>query len=187
MAVHNKTDWSEVLVRHDGTDTEFLAREACLVDEHGGNERPLAVLLDNLEFDRLRYQNDRNAAKVKLGQQTADIQKLVDSIKDGLAAGRSWRIDTWDELETEFGVFDEVDTSVPMREVTGSFSLSGTVEFTIKVPKNWDEDAIKEFVGDNLDLDHVDSLSFIVDNDSELGDDPDESLTLELDGEIEFG
>ena len=163
------------------------ATDCVLLDFHGGNERPLAETLTNLEVDRDRYRHQRNEASLKLVEQTAEIQKMVNSIRDGLAEGKSFRIDTWDQLEVEFGVFDEIDTSVPLNEVTGSFSLTGTVEFTIKVPVSWDEDAIKEFVHDNLDLDHGDSLSFIADNDSELGGDPDETLYLELDGEIELG
>lgn len=174
MADYDKTDYNKHQVRAFGTDT---AVNVCvLVDEHGGNERPLAVLLDNLEFDRNRYQNDRNRVQQDFDElsrrhreEHAVVQKHIDFVKEQIAKGSSVTIESWADFDEVFEDFDGFDLERPRRDWTADVTLSVKVTLSGSAWVTWDEDDIAGLIKESYN--HNVSVNLRVDEAEVGGDD----------------
>ena len=144
------TDWNEFLVRHDGTGTEFLVREARLVAGDGRESGYLLDLLSVLESDLAR--TERNLDRVQQDfdeldrrhrEEHAVVQKFIDFVKEQLAEGSSVVIESWADFDEVFEDFDGFDLERPRREWTATVKMSVDVTLSGSAWATWDEEDIR--------------------------------------------
>lgn len=142
-------------------DTTYNVSRCVLVDEHGGNPRPLAELLTNLEVDRDRYKRDLDELSRRHREEHAVVQRFIDTVKEKIAEGESFLIEDWDDFDSEFDEFDGFDLDRPRRDWSADVSLSVTLSVSGEADTNLDEDDIASLIRANIGFGDIDvSISF---------------------------
>ena len=146
--------------------------DCVLVDEHGGDERPLAESLTNLEVDRDRYKRDLDRVQQDFDElsrrhreEHAVVQQFIDTIKEKLAEGNQFIIDDWDDFDDAFDGFDGFDLDRPRRDWSADVKLTVKVSVAGDSDLNLDEDDIKSLILDDIAVSDIDvSVSFSYDD-----------------------
>lgn len=149
--------------------TAVHTTDCVLVDEHGGDERPLAELLTNLEVDRDRYKRDLDGLGRRHREEHAVVQKFIDFVKEQIAEGSSVVIESWADFDEVFEDFDGFDLERPRREWTATVKMSVDVTLSGSAWATWDEDDIRGTILESFD--HDVSVNIRVDTEEVGGDD----------------
>ena len=162
------TDWNEFVVRHDGTDTEFLVREARLVGPHEGESSDLIDTLSVMERELARAESDLDRADVVLERRAAEhaaVQTFIDKVKSLLEDNDCLVIEDWDDFDKEFSEFDGFDLDRPRRDWSADVELTVKVSVSGEADTNLDEDDIASIIRDNIGFGEIGvSVSFSYDN-----------------------
>jgi hypothetical protein len=149
--------------------TAVHTTDCVLVDEHGGNERPLADLLTNLEVDRDRYKRDLDELSRRHREEHVVVQKFIDFVKEQLAEGSSVVIESWADFDEVFEDFDGFDLERPRRDWSATVTMSVEVTLSGSAWATWDEDDIAESITESYR--HDVDVNLRVDTDEVSGDD----------------
>lgn len=116
--------------------------DCVLLDFHGGNERPLAETLTNLEVDRDRYKRDFDELDSRHREEHAVVQAFIDFVKERLAENSSVEIESWADFDEVFEGFDGFDLERPRRDWSANVTMSVKVTLKGSAWTTWDEDDI---------------------------------------------
>lgn len=82
------------------------------------------------------------------------MQSAIDEIRDQLQEGNSVTIGDWDDLGAYFGAIPGIDAGPPIREFSGSVTISATISFEGRSPKKMTKEEVTELILNSLDLFH---------------------------------
>lgn len=142
-------------------DTSYNVSRCVLVDQHGGNERPLAETLTNLEADRDRYKRDLDELSRRHREEHAVVQAFLDKVKGLIVDGDKLVIEDWVDFDRQFVDFDGFDLDRPRREWSAEVKLSVTLLVAGETDATLDEDDIESHIRDSIGFGDIDvNLSF---------------------------
>lgn len=159
------SDWKSMIVRHEGTDTEFSLGEAVILGAFYEDKRDLPRVLTAFEEDLSRTERDLDELSRRHREEHAVVQKFLNKVKAKLADNDALVIEDWDDFNSEFGDFDGFDLDRPRRDWSANVKLTVILSVSGESDVNLDEDDIDSLICDSIGFGDIRvSASFCHDN-----------------------